>query len=240
MPITENQSGEAKAPVQSEGKSSDIVTGIKQEKCPECKGSGDGFAGGVYIEGGCPTCKGTGLKPTEEDPRSRCKGDGNDPSGEGLCIKCGGKQYVKPTPESEEKTLGQIAFEAKHNPRKLTWEGLRYCEKDEFECMAKAVADHATKALQQRVEALEGENKGLKRDLELAIAHDRQPYPTAWAYEQACRVSESRRVLINSLDDDLGIIADVVYKYRIDLGTDMRHALRRMNDNIRKFKGSKK
>ena len=27
----------------------------------------------------------------------------------------------------------------------------------------------------------------LRRDRDLAIAHDRQPYPTAWAYEQACK-----------------------------------------------------
>jgi hypothetical protein len=33
----------------------------------------------------------------------------------------------------------------------------------------------------------------LRRDLELAIAHDRQPYPTAWAYEQACKAREKHR-----------------------------------------------
>ena len=27
----------------------------------------------------------------------------------------------------------------------------------------------------------------LRWERDLAIAHDRQPYPTAWAYEQACK-----------------------------------------------------
>lgn len=33
----------------------------------------------------------------------------------------------------------------------------------------------------------DAEQAELRRDLALAIAHDRQPYPTAWAYEQACK-----------------------------------------------------
>lgn len=31
------------------------------------------------------------------------------------------------------------------------------------------------------------------QERDLAIAHDRQPYPTAWAYEQACKALESAR-----------------------------------------------
>ncbi|MFJ8006146.1 hypothetical protein [Streptomyces fagopyri] len=33
----------------------------------------------------------------------------------------------------------------------------------------------------------DAEQAELRRELELAVAHDRQPYPTAWAYEQACK-----------------------------------------------------
>ncbi|RPE40234.1 hypothetical protein EDD90_3270 [Streptomyces sp. Ag109_O5-1] len=33
----------------------------------------------------------------------------------------------------------------------------------------------------------DAEQAELRRDRDLAIAHDRQPYPTAWAYEQACK-----------------------------------------------------
>ncbi|MGW0795969.1 hypothetical protein [Streptomyces sp. NPDC002692] len=33
----------------------------------------------------------------------------------------------------------------------------------------------------------DAEQTKLRRDLELAVAHDRQPYPTAWAYGQACQ-----------------------------------------------------
>ncbi|WP_460786204.1 hypothetical protein, partial [Microbacterium tumbae] len=32
----------------------------------------------------------------------------------------------------------------------------------------------------------DAEQAELRRERDLAIAHDRQPYPTAWAYEQAC------------------------------------------------------
>ena len=32
-----------------------------------------------------------------------------------------------------------------------------------------------------------------RRERDLAIAHDRQPYPTPWAYEQACRALEEHR-----------------------------------------------
>ncbi|UDM00047.1 hypothetical protein [Streptomyces longhuiensis] len=32
----------------------------------------------------------------------------------------------------------------------------------------------------------DAEHAELRRERDLAIAHDRQPYPTAWAYEQAC------------------------------------------------------
>lgn len=33
----------------------------------------------------------------------------------------------------------------------------------------------------------DAEQTELRRERDLAIAHDRQPYPTAWAYEQACK-----------------------------------------------------
>ncbi|WP_329336155.1 hypothetical protein OG252_13270 [Streptomyces sp. NBC_01352] len=35
--------------------------------------------------------------------------------------------------------------------------------------------------------AADAEQAELHRERDLAIAHDRQPYPTAWAYEQACK-----------------------------------------------------
>lgn len=34
------------------------------------------------------------------------------------------------------------------------------------------------------------ENEKLKFELKLAIEHDRQPYPTAWAYEQRCKENQ--------------------------------------------------
>ena len=44
------------------------------------------------------------------------------------------------------------------------------------------------------------ENKKLREERDLAIAHDRQPYPTAWSYEQVCTAlnaakSENERLM---------------------------------------------
>jgi hypothetical protein len=36
----------------------------------------------------------------------------------------------------------------------------------------------------------------LRRDRDLAIAHDRQPYPTAWAYEQACKALHRKEAAV--------------------------------------------
>jgi hypothetical protein len=46
----------------------------------------------------------------------------------------------------------------------------------------------AEKVVQQRERIVE-----LEEERDLAIAHDRQPYPTAWAYEQACEALERHR-----------------------------------------------
>lgn len=50
----------------------------------------------------------------------------------------------------------------------------------------RAVAEAA--ALKLRVTILEAERDDALRQRDLAVAHDRQPYPTAWAYERACDV----------------------------------------------------
>ena len=42
----------------------------------------------------------------------------------------------------------------------------------------------------------ETEQAGLRRERDLAIAHDRQPYPTAWAYEQACKALRRKEAVI--------------------------------------------
>lgn len=44
----------------------------------------------------------------------------------------------------------------------------------------------------------------LRRERDLAIAHDRQPYPTAWAYEQACTALHKHRDRAEQLASALG------------------------------------
>ena len=38
----------------------------------------------------------------------------------------------------------------------------------------------------------------LTRERDLAVAHDRQPYPTAWAYEQVCRTDREKQARIDA------------------------------------------
>ena len=42
----------------------------------------------------------------------------------------------------------------------------------------------------------DAEQAELRRERDLAIAHDRQPYPTAWAYEQACKALRRKEAVI--------------------------------------------
>lgn len=43
------------------------------------------------------------------------------------------------------------------------------------------------RAAEAAVAVADAEQAELRRERDLAIAHDRQPYPTAWAYEQVCK-----------------------------------------------------
>ena len=45
-------------------------------------------------------------------------------------------------------------------------------------------------------------------DRDLAIAHDRQPYPTAWAYERACEALEKHRLRADSLEAAVRHVVD--------------------------------
>jgi hypothetical protein len=43
----------------------------------------------------------------------------------------------------------------------------------------------------------DAEQTELRRERDLAVAHDRQPYPTAWAYEQACKALHRKEAAID-------------------------------------------
>jgi hypothetical protein len=49
------------------------------------------------------------------------------------------------------------------------------------------VLDDGQHTLDAVLAVADAEQAELRRERDLAIAHDRQPYPTAWAYEQACK-----------------------------------------------------
>jgi len=46
----------------------------------------------------------------------------------------------------------------------------------------------------------------LREERDLAIAHDRQPYPTAWAYTQACKALEYHRQRADKAEAELARI----------------------------------
>ena len=50
----------------------------------------------------------------------------------------------------------------------------------------------------------------LRADRDLAIAHDRQPYPTAWAYEQACTALHTQRALAATAEQHRDQLAAVL------------------------------
>jgi hypothetical protein len=51
----------------------------------------------------------------------------------------------------------------------------------------------------------------LKRDLQLAIAHDRQPYPTAAAYETLCEAHRKAKARISELELQLAASDAVMF-----------------------------
>lgn len=53
---------------------------------------------------------------------------------------------------------------------------------------------------ESRIAELEAENARLQLDVKLAEAHDRQPYPTAHAYEQACKVMHAAKERVAELE----------------------------------------
>lgn len=59
----------------------------------------------------------------------------------------------------------------------------------------------------RQIQTLEAELVETRRARDLAYAHDTQPYPTAWAYEQACRVIRERDAELGQLRLAAGMTA---------------------------------
>lgn len=75
------------------------------------------------------------------------------------------------------------------------------CEKQPrcVDCMADAV-----------MAVRDGELERLREERDQAIAHDRQPYPTAWAYEQACKALHSWRERAETAEAKLAEVEDAI------------------------------
>ena len=63
----------------------------------------------------------------------------------------------------------------------------------------------AEKAAGELLAAKDTKIAELTRERDLAITHDRQPYPTAWAYEQACKALHERDEEIDRLRSWTGV-----------------------------------
>lgn len=77
-----------------------------------------------------------------------------------------------------------------------------------FSSLSTPTADRYRRAAEAVMAIADAEQAELRRERDLAIAHDRQPYPTAWAYEQACKALRRKEAAIErvlefaaSLDD---------------------------------------
>lgn len=56
----------------------------------------------------------------------------------------------------------------------------------------------------------------LKEERDQAISHDRQPYPTAWAYDQACRAIRRYRTMHDEAETRLNDVYDRIRKIADD------------------------
>jgi hypothetical protein len=113
----------------------------------------------------------------------------------------------------------------KHRPTPMRWihaedgdvrfeygDGCKVCEERGVCTISCLVAELV--GLRTEVDQLRGENAQLTRERDLAIAHDTQPYPTAWAYEQACRVMHE----VKAERDALQARIDAIQEARSCLG----------------------
>ncbi|MBW1779285.1 MAG: hypothetical protein JRL30_00960 [Deltaproteobacteria bacterium] len=64
------------------------------------------------------------------------------------------------------------------------------------------------KGAMSKYQELEAQLIRVKEERDLAVAHDWQPYPTAWAYSQACRTIERKRLRIAELEAEVKRLQD--------------------------------
>jgi hypothetical protein len=94
------------------------------------------------------------------------------------------------TPAVRELLDSILAFEAEH-PAETTAPPAPADQAERRERYAAAISaggfgQSLDELVTAAMTAADTEQAALRRERDLAIAHDRQPYPTAWAYEQAC------------------------------------------------------
>jgi hypothetical protein len=75
-----------------------------------------------------------------------------------------------------------------------------------------AAAGMSTQELEQ-LQAAQAEITEVRRERDLAIAHDRQPYPTAWAYEQASNALQAAHAEVERLQDEVRWANDLLDRY---------------------------
>lgn len=71
-------------------------------------------------------------------------------------------------------------------------------------------ADEAFETEAERIRAARARIRELELERNLAVAHDRQPYPTAWAYEQACKALATAREQIRAKDEQIARLRGIV------------------------------
>jgi hypothetical protein len=87
-----------------------------------------------------------------------------------------------------ELTREQLEAAEKSIRTELGWfDPSRKVSDDEFNTNAERLEYRLLIRKQAELTQCQSENAKLREERDLAIAHDTQPYPTSWAYEQVCK-----------------------------------------------------
>lgn len=101
-----------------------------------------------------------------------------------------------------DSTEGKTSTPSAMTPERLAQIRRDLVDRDEFARNDEAsIFFGHTRALLAEVERVTRDLAEARRERDLAIAHDRQPYPTAWAYTQACKTIERMRPVVRAAQE---------------------------------------
>lgn len=92
------------------------------------------------------------------------------------------------------------------------------------------------KDLLAEVDRLKAENERLTEERDLAVAHDRQPYPTQWAYDQACKALHKNEERADQAETERDTFRDALIRLQSVVEDEQpEHIATVMRDTLRLF-----